>query len=157
IFSFQVSPSWPMRMARRWLTPLIPGLMRIGAARRFMFRAISQIAFAYRESPISAGSAGRVRGGDRLPWFQLANGAANHGCLGDLDWQVHVYGEAPKSLETCCMRHGLALRQFPWNQAARAAGFEHNALYLVRPDGHVGLVAPKEDVSALEHYLSCLD
>ena len=36
IFSFQVSPSWPMRMARRWLTPLIPGLMRIGAARRFM-------------------------------------------------------------------------------------------------------------------------
>ena len=157
IFSFQVSPSWAMRMARRWLTPLIPALMRIGAVRRFMFRAISQIAFAYRESPISGGSAGRVRGGDRLPWFRLGDGADNHESLGDLEWQVHVYTEAPKSLETCCKKRGLRLRQFPWSRAARAAGLEQHALYLVRPDGHVGLAAPKEDVAALEDYLSRLD
>jgi hypothetical protein len=67
IFSFQVSPSWAMRMARRWLTPLIPALMRTGAVRRFMFRAISQIAFAYRESPISAGRTGRARSAPGQP------------------------------------------------------------------------------------------
>jgi 2-polyprenyl-6-methoxyphenol hydroxylase-like FAD-dependent oxidoreductase len=157
IFSFQVSPSWPMRMARRWLTPLIPALMRLGAVRRFIFRTISQIAFAYRESPISAGSAGRVRGGDRLPWFQLANGGDNHEALRDLDWQVHVYGEVPKSLETCCRKRGLPLRQFPWGRPARAVGLDENALYLVRPDGHVGLAARKEDFAALEQYLSRLE
>jgi 2-polyprenyl-6-methoxyphenol hydroxylase-like FAD-dependent oxidoreductase len=156
IFSFQVSPSWAMRMARRWLIPLIPALMRIGAVRRTMFRAISQIAFAYRESPISAGAAGRVRGGDRLPWFRLADGVDDHESLGDLDWQVHVYSEAPKSLEMCCMKRGLRLRQFPWSRAARAAGLEQRALYLLRPDGHVGFAAPKDEVAALEHYLSRL-
>jgi len=50
-----------MRMARRWLTPLMPMLMRISRVRRFVFRTISQTAFAYPDSPISAGSAGRVR------------------------------------------------------------------------------------------------
>lgn len=153
IFSFQADPSWHMRMARRWFTPLMPALMRIERIRRFVFRTISQIALAYPGSPIRAGSAGQVRAGDRLPWFSISESRDNHEALQALDWQIHVYGDVTGALETCCAKFGLGLCKFRWTLAARGAGFAENALYLVRPDGHVGLAAPKEDVLALEDYL----
>jgi 2-polyprenyl-6-methoxyphenol hydroxylase-like FAD-dependent oxidoreductase len=154
IFSFQVSPSWSMRMARRWLTPLMPVLMRITRVRHFIFRTISQIAFAYRHGPISAGSAGHVQAGDRLPWVKLGDGGSNHDALSTLDWQVHVYGDTPEVLAAYCGGNSLKTRSFPWSRAARAAGLTRDAFYLIRPDGHLGLAAPKEDVSALDGYLS---
>lgn len=156
IFTFQVSPSWPMRAARRWFTPLMPALMRIGMIRRFVFRTISQIAFEYQDSPISRGSAGSVHAGDRLPWLKLDVGSSNYDALRDLDWQVHVYGDRPAILKSCCKRYGLCLHQFDGSRAARTAGLTRNTLYLVRPDGHVGLVAPVGDITALETYLSRL-
>lgn len=156
IFSFQVSPSWVMRAARRWFTPMIPALMRIGSIGRFVFRTTSQVAFQYRDSPISTGSAGRIHAGDRLPWVKLDARSSNHDGLRDLDWQVHVYGDRPAVLEACCANYGLYLRQFGWSRAVRAAGLRRDTLYLVRPDGHLGLVAPVGDIGALKNYLSCL-
>ena len=38
------------------------------AFRRFMFRTVSQTAVHYRAGGLNEGRAGRVRGGDRLPW-----------------------------------------------------------------------------------------
>ena len=143
-----------MRMARRWLTPLMPMLMRISRVRGFVFRTISQTAFAYPDSPISAGSAGRVRAGDRLPWFRSSDSRDNYESLCALDWQVHVCGDITGALENYCAKIGLRLRQFPWTTAARDSGLTENGLYLVRPDGHVGLASINQDVSVLEDYLS---
>jgi hypothetical protein len=134
----------------------MPAAMQFGSVRRFVFRTISQLAFEYRESPVSVGSAGNVPAGDRLPWVRLDDGGDNHSALRDLHWQVHVYGKASEVLETCCAKNGLRLRQFSWIRAARAAGLKRDALYLLRPDGHVGFASPSQDAGALADYLSRL-
>ena len=57
------------RWVRTRLVPLIaPLLFRLAPVRRFLFRTVSQIGVSYRNSPLSEGAAGGVRGGDRLPW-----------------------------------------------------------------------------------------
>ena len=47
---------------------LLPRLLRLDALRRLMFRTVSQIGIEYRASTLSAGRAGALQGGDRLPW-----------------------------------------------------------------------------------------
>jgi hypothetical protein len=62
--------------------------LRFAVAWRARFRLVSQVRIAYRESPLSDGSAGEVHAGDRLPWVEGAN---NFAPLPSLGWQVHVY------------------------------------------------------------------
>ena len=40
-----------------------------------------------------------------------------------------------------------------WGPKARDAGLQRDALYLVRPDGYVGLADEKRDPTTLERYL----
>jgi FAD binding domain len=63
----------------------------------------SQLGVNYRASPLSAGTAGGIRGGDRLPWIQTAPHEDNLAALTSLSWQVHVYGEpaAPRGRSLC--------------------------------------------------------
>ena len=57
------------RRVRLNIVPAVaPAVFSFRAARRFMFRTISQIAVQYRGSSMSEGRAGDVHGGDRLPW-----------------------------------------------------------------------------------------
>jgi len=157
IFSFQVSPSWLMRVGRRWLTPLMPSIIRVPFVRRYVFRTISQIGFEYRDGPISNGATGHIRAGDRLPWVSFGGQSNNYAAMRALDWQAHVYGTADHELKRYCAEIRLALHEYPWSGAFKAAAFERDALYLVRPDGHVGLAAPKQDVRALQDYVSRLE
>jgi 2-polyprenyl-6-methoxyphenol hydroxylase-like FAD-dependent oxidoreductase len=157
IFSFQVSPSWRMRTARRLLIPLMPALMRMRYLRRLVFRSISQLAFHYRLSSVSAGSAGRIRAGDRLPWVRYDDALDNFATLRNLEWQAHVYGVANAPLRQTCADADLALRELPWTPAAYAAGLGRDALYLVRPDGHIALAVPNGDPVALASYLARLE
>jgi hypothetical protein len=131
------------------LARVIPWALASGVVRRQMFRLVSQIRIEYRRSALSAGTAGRVHGGDRLPWVEELD---NFSPLASLDWQVHVYGEATVELRAAAERRGLALRRFPWSAAAAAAGLARDALYLVRPDGHVALAAATQDIAALDAY-----
>jgi hypothetical protein len=62
-----------------------------------MFRMVSQTAVNYRGSSLSEGRAGKVHGGDRLPWVKTdLNGGDkdNLASLTSLGWQAHVYGDA---------------------------------------------------------------
>jgi FAD binding domain len=122
---------------------VMSGLFRFEAVRRFMFRTVSQIDIDYRDSPMSQGKAGRVHGGDRLPWVEAAN---NFAPLKSLDWQVHVYGEPSQDLRDACAELRVALHAFPWSDAAHHAGLAEHAAYFVRPDGYVGLATrdPRE-------------
>lgn len=120
-----------------------------------MFRTVSQIAINYRDSPLSQGAAGRVQGGDRLPWVPLKGATIdNFVPLASLDWQAHVYGACNSILAEFCHQQGLALHTFPWKPAAARAGFQQGALYLVRPDGYTALADPDASPVALEHYLN---
>ncbi len=128
---------------------LLPAVFASTAFRRLMFRTVSQIAITYRGSSLSEGRAGRVAGGDRLPWIP----ADNFSPLASLDWQVHVYGAATAGIQETCSRRGVALHRFPWESAAARAGLERDAVYVVRPDGYVGLADPEPTPARLERYL----
>jgi hypothetical protein len=116
------------------------------------FRTVSQTRINYRESAISAGSAGDIHGGDRLPWVDSPQGD-NFEPLKALDWQVHIYGDAGEALRDAVVRLKLPLHVYPWTKAAAEAGFERDALYLVRPDGYVALADPDQAAGRLEHFL----
>jgi 2-polyprenyl-6-methoxyphenol hydroxylase-like FAD-dependent oxidoreductase len=146
------------RWVRTRLVPLIaPLLVRLPLVRRFLFHTVSQIGVNYRKSPLSRGGTGRLRGGDRLPWVELGESkgqaADNFEALESLQWQVHCYGEAPSSVRTICAARGLALHTFPWQARMSRAGLRKNVVYLIRPDGYLGLADPTGDASTLEQYL----
>jgi 2-polyprenyl-6-methoxyphenol hydroxylase-like FAD-dependent oxidoreductase len=143
------------RFVRLKVAPaLAPLLFRIPAVRRFMFRAVSQTAVEYRGSPLSQGSAGAVHGGDRLPWVKMeGNGADNFQPLTSLDWQVHVYGTPTAAIEGICRERALPLHVLPWRERMARAGLRRDVVYLVRPDGYVGLVDPARDPGTLTEYL----
>jgi 2-polyprenyl-6-methoxyphenol hydroxylase-like FAD-dependent oxidoreductase len=146
-----VTSSGPIaRRVRLDVAPrLIPAVFASRAFRRLMFRTVSQIAINYRGSSLSEGRAGSVAGGDRLPWIPPDNFSP----LASLDWQVHVYGAAAAGLKETCGSRALALHTFPHESAAARAGLRRDAVYLVRPDGHVGLADPEATPARLERYL----
>ncbi|MET0323074.1 MAG: FAD-dependent monooxygenase [Duganella sp.] len=55
---------------RHWLVPhVLPALAGFDAARRALFKTVSQIHIHYPDSALSGGRAGHIIGGDRLPWL----------------------------------------------------------------------------------------
>ena len=87
----------------------------------------------------------------------MQSGAAdNFAPLRSLDWQVHVYGEIEEAFAAACRGFGLAAHVFAWTDAANNAGIERNAMYLVRPDGHVALASPEQSVTKLMAFLERL-
>jgi len=143
------------RRVRLDIIPAVaPAVFSFKAARRFMFRTISQIAIQYRGSGVSEGRAGAVHGGDRLPWVPATENARdNFAPLTSLTWQVHVYGDAVPEIEAICHERELPLRVFPWRQEMSQTGLQRNALYLVRPDGYVAFAHPSGGAMALTNYL----
>lgn len=142
------------RFVRLRVVPLVaPVLSHLPPLRRFMFRTISQTSIRYPDSPLSEGVAGRVRGGDRLPWVRLSTGGDNFEPLRSLQWQVHVYGTAAAALTEQCVALGLPMHVFPWEPAMKGAGVCENALYLVRPDGYVALADAEGDPARLAAFV----
>ncbi|HJU21276.1 MAG TPA: FAD-dependent monooxygenase [Casimicrobiaceae bacterium] len=138
----------------RVIPRLLPSLFTHRAVRRFMFRTVSQTAIEYRHSVLSSGAAGRVQAGDRLPWVEAAApGEDNHAALSARDWQMHVYGDAERAVVEACRQRTLALHAFAWRDSMRDAGFERDAMYLIRPDGYVAFAQARPDVTALLRYL----
>jgi 2-polyprenyl-6-methoxyphenol hydroxylase-like FAD-dependent oxidoreductase len=146
------------RALRLHLVPwLLPALFRLRAFRRVAFRTLSQTAIDYRGSTLSEGQAGGIHGGDRLPWVLLESSrrdADNFAPLSSLEWQVHVYGRPAPEIRAFCAERQLALHEFGWQAVMERAGFQRDALYLVRPDGYVALAAAEPSLSALDAYLS---
>jgi len=141
---------WPWMMREVFLTRIAPLLLRSRAARRAQFRLVSQTRIRYPDSALSAGSAGKIRGGDRLPWLASQD---NFKPLNSLNWQIHVFGTPEPALRELAARHDVSLHAFDHDGAAQAAGFARDATYLVRPDGHVALAQADKSTVALEEFL----
>jgi 2-polyprenyl-6-methoxyphenol hydroxylase-like FAD-dependent oxidoreductase len=153
IFTLITKQGVGARLVRTRLVPLIaPLLFRLAPVRRAMFRTVSQIGVNYRHSPLSVGTAGAVRGGDRLPWAPTGPGEDNFDPLTSLTWQAHVYGEPRAGLPEACAELRLPLHVFAWREQMRRAGFLRRALYLVRPDGYVALADPSAGPGRLREY-----
>jgi 2-polyprenyl-6-methoxyphenol hydroxylase-like FAD-dependent oxidoreductase len=144
------------RFVRTKVIPaVVPALLRLPAMRRFAFRTVSQIAVNYRDSPLSRGTAGRLRGGDRLPWVMIKRGEShNFVALTSMDWQIHVYGDPAPGLRALADGRKIPLHVFPWDADMRRAGLQCNAAYLIRPDGYIGSADSGGSASAIEAYLN---
>lgn len=152
VFSGVVNPSALARFVRTEVVPaVLPVLTRPQAVRRQLLLTASQTRIRYPDSPLSQGKAGKVRGGDRLPWVALGAGT-NFDALQRLAWQVHVYGAANPALHGWCEQRGLALHIFPYTAQVARAGLVKSAVYLVRPDGYVGLATPRSEPGSLDAY-----
>jgi 2-polyprenyl-6-methoxyphenol hydroxylase-like FAD-dependent oxidoreductase len=158
-FTVVTSPGRIARVVRVFVAPVVlPALFKSTAVRRFMFRTVSQIAINYRHSSFSQGSAGRILAGDRLPWVPNETPANttqdNFAPLESLDWQVHVYGLCDSRIGEHCRKIGLAFHNFRWSIAAAQAGIEQSALYLVRPDGYIGLASAEASPRVIDDYFN---
>jgi 2-polyprenyl-6-methoxyphenol hydroxylase-like FAD-dependent oxidoreductase len=149
VFTGVISAGAFARFVRTRVIPaLAPILLKIPRVRRFAFHTVSQIAVNYRGSTLSAGAAGRIHGGDRLPWVRV-----NFEALKSLDWQIHIYGDAGTDVRALSDREKIPLRVFAWQSAMKHSGLLRDAVYLVRPDGYVALASPDRSAAAIERYL----
>ena len=154
LFTFATAEGGFAAFARTRIAPLVMRVADdIGSVRAFMFRVVSQTMLDYHDSPLSAGKAGTVSGGDRLPFVRF-EGGDNYGSLSAIGWQVHVYGAARSDLRTWCERHGVALHAFAWRTEHGRAGLAQDAAYLLRPDTYVALADPQGSPEALGRYFS---
>jgi 2-polyprenyl-6-methoxyphenol hydroxylase-like FAD-dependent oxidoreductase len=156
-FTAVTSPSaWARFVRTKAIPALAPAVFRVPVVRRFAFRTVSQIAVNYRASSLSVGVAGKVHGGDRLPWVRVGMPGAdefNFAALTSLNWQIHIYGEAAGEIRTLSDRRRIPLHVFAWHPAMRESGLRRGAVYLVRPDGYVALASLKPGAAAIDDYL----
>jgi hypothetical protein len=64
-----------------------------------------------------------------------------------------VYGDAAPESRAVCVERQLPLHVFPWRPEMGRNGLQHNAEYLVRPDGYVALSDPVGSAAAITSYL----
>jgi hypothetical protein len=102
---------------------------------------------------LSEGRAGKVQGGDRLPWVDV-EGVDNYRPLRAMDWQIHVYGEAAADLRAWCETRTLPLHTFAWQPEYEKAGLARDAFYLLRPDTYVALASPGQSPEIAARYFS---
>jgi 2-polyprenyl-6-methoxyphenol hydroxylase-like FAD-dependent oxidoreductase len=149
-FSIVTAEGKLARIIRTRIAPLVlPTASRVSALREWMFQTVSQLLIHYRDSQLSCGQAGKIHGGDRLPWVKAPD---NYGPLAEPSWQVHVYGSASQKLSDWCQAHHLPLHVFEWRDDHAAAGFSRNAIYLLRPDTYVALAENSGSPEAIEAY-----
>jgi 2-polyprenyl-6-methoxyphenol hydroxylase-like FAD-dependent oxidoreductase len=155
VFSFATAEGRIADILRTRVAPvLFPKVIAFEAVREYIFRTVSQITLNYRGCPLSAGSAGHVHGGDRLPWVPI-DGKDNFESLAAITWQVHVYGSAGAELVTWCASHDVPLHVFDWRSEHDAAGLARDAAYLLRPDTYVALADASGAPATLDRY--CAD
>lgn len=154
MFTFVTAQSDFADFVRTRIAPMVASVAyRVDSVREMLFRMISQTTLNYQDSALSAGKAGKIEGGDRLPWVQVA-GADNFGPLSHIAWQIHVYGSATPDLKAWGRRRGIQVHEFAWNAKHEEAGLARDAVYLLRPDTYVALADPQASAEVLEQYFT---
>ena len=143
------------KLIRGFFIPYIAPLMfKLPGVPYRAFRAASQTAIQYRQSALSLGhQAGTVQAGDRLPWIELDGQVDNYAPLTSLQWQLHVYGTVNESFTQFAKARSLSIHAFTWNSNVERKGFKENSVYLIRPDGYIGMICDQGDLSNITTYL----
>jgi len=150
-FSALVSHHRVMGWVRDWLVPRIaPALLRNKWIQRRFFLTISQTALNYRSRKLSVQRLdGPVKAGDRFPWF-VHQGEDDFQKMTGTQFTLFVLGDwTARKAELERLRSNMLETVFIPNLAAFSGVSLSSGLYLVRPDGYIGLTTARlEDVSA---------
>ncbi len=153
-FSLLVSPNPLVAFARDWLVPRIaPSLLKMKWLQRRFFLTISQTALNYRKQKLSVGEArGSVQAGDRFPWF-IDHGQDVFQKMTGTRFTLFALGDwSTRKPELETLRSSLLEVVYIPNQGAYLKTGLTDGLYLVRPDGYIGLNTKDPDEIPL--YLS---
>jgi 2-polyprenyl-6-methoxyphenol hydroxylase-like FAD-dependent oxidoreductase len=155
IFTLMTSRSRVVQLFRNLvLSALFKMFSWFSSVPRAFFGLISQTRIHYHDSPISRGKAGRVQGGDRLPWIQWNEGGSNYDALRSLHPQFQVYGTVSPEIETFARQHlEFPLTCFPFTPEVERAGFQSGAFYFLRPDGYVAYASPHFNEQEFQTFL----
>jgi len=155
-FQLVTHTGWIGKCVRNGFFPIIfPLLTRFTFFKKILFKTVSQIKINYRHSRLSAGKAGKIQGGDRLPWVHCDE-FDNFKPLTSLNWQIHIYGKATDAFKKSISSLGIDLHEFSWNVVAAEAGLKENAVYLIRPDGYVAyanILQKSEGMAIYEQFI----
>lgn len=131
---------------------ILPKFMQIispyNFARYFAFRRLSQIAINYRFSFLSLGRSGKITGGDRMPWVE------NLGWPHPMNWNARLFGNESLDLQKYFQQNKIEFKIFPWRASLEKYGISKNVLYLIRPDGYIGLIEPNLNLENVRNYLT---
>jgi 2-polyprenyl-6-methoxyphenol hydroxylase-like FAD-dependent oxidoreductase len=130
----------------KWLLPFaIWRLTTNRFTKKRLFRTVSQVHIGYEDSALSSGKLGKHRAGQRLAWDPSG---ANYRSLEDMRWHVQVYGSALLEVQEWADKRGFPIHEIELNDSMRALGFRQGSHYLIRPDGHIAVLASAENALA---------
>ena len=134
---------WASWLRTQVLLRLLPWVLRMPFVRRRLFRLGSQTGIAYPNSPLSQGTSPLAQGGARLPWVA----GLRYTALRQPGWQLFSVGKPTVAAGRWARQQGL-----PLTAVAPGPDEVPGLLYLVRPDGYVGLMAPAFDQAQFSTY-----
>lgn len=148
-FEGMVGEGWRSAFLRNWMLPhLAPALSHLNVFRRSLFETLSQTRIKYRDSALSDGHVGELRGGDRMPWT-----GDNFAHASSMLWHLEIYGEVSDEFASEAKKRGLPIETFAFTHHAKSNGLRMNAAYLVRPDAHIALALKEQDPAALSSFM----
>jgi len=137
--------SWLMSFFKWFLPKAIRRLTANPLTRKRLFKTVSQVHIGYEDSALSSGRVGRHRAGQRLAWDPSG---ANYKPLEGMGWHVQVYGSASSEVMEWANRRGFPIHEIELSHALKALGFRAGSSYLIRPDGHIAVIADSQNISS---------
>ncbi len=156
VFSFATAEGAIADILRTRVAPvLIPKVIRVrSGAREFLFRTVSQITLNYRGGPLSAGSAGHVHGGDRLPWVPI-DGQDNFDTLAVDDMAGPCLWDGQRgTLSLVRQSHGVRCMSSTGTRSMKRRASPVTRSISLRPDSYVAFADASASADALERYFS---
>lgn len=142
-------------------------VMRSARVRRAAFHVLSQIGISYPDSPLSRSldrlAAGAPHAGQRFPWLQVALTSGGQpqdlfAALDDTRFTVLVVGQPAPAAGDIGLGDLVRVQAIPAdgpNAAVLAAAHvPAPSFYVLRPDGHVGLVGGRYDGAAVRRWFA---
>ncbi len=140
MFDFMAGGHWYSDFFRLRLFPLIAGFISKNPAfNKLVFPLLSQIGIAYPESGLTVKSSiGKVRAGDRMPYFELPGGGDIFDLLTAPEFKLLYFGKAKPEMERFADL-GFSPKTIAFIPET-IFGHSSEFYILVRPDNHISYI-----------------